>query len=140
MDIKNVFLYGHLDEELYMEVPPELNLTSSFPLHANWENPYMASNKHPRAWYVKLSSKLLVDGYKVWNIDHSLFIALTKNEICIIYIYVCVCVDDIILMGSNGIFIAKIKKVLNTFFEIKRYRTDEILSWSGNYKIKRTLS
>ena len=73
MDVKNAFLHGDLEEEVYMKLPPG---------HPQSHDPDMVCRLHksiyglkqsPRAWYAKLSSVLEAFGFQMSNADSSLF-------------------------------------------------------------------
>ena len=51
----------------------------------------------PRAWYERLSSFLLKNGFKRGKIDTTLFIIHEKHDFLIVQIYV----DDIIFCATN---------------------------------------
>lgn len=94
MDVKNVFLHRDLNKELNMEGPPKLRIMTSILLAYRLKK-YLYDQvgtysmvcktqfKIPIAWYAKLNSKLIEDGYKICNVDHSLFTTTTKCRVCI---------------------------------------------------------
>ncbi|GJT33215.1 putative ribonuclease H-like domain-containing protein [Tanacetum coccineum] len=74
MDVKSVFLYGKIEEEVYVCQPP------------GFEDPYFPNKVYkvekalyglhqaPRAWYETLSTYLLDNGFQRGKIDKTLFI------------------------------------------------------------------
>ncbi|XP_019257681.1 PREDICTED: uncharacterized protein LOC109235889 [Nicotiana attenuata] len=92
MDVKSAFLNGYIYEEVYVKQPPGFaNLT--FPDHVYKLTKALYGLKHaPRAWYERLSSFLLNQGFKRGNIDTTLFIKNSSSGNLITQIYV----DDII--------------------------------------------
>ncbi|GKD58139.1 putative ribonuclease H-like domain-containing protein, partial [Tanacetum coccineum] len=81
MDIKSAFLYGTIEEEVYVHQPPGL----FDPAHPH--KVYKAVKtlyglyQAPRAWYETLSSFLLENGFKRGTIDKTSFIKKNKNDI-----------------------------------------------------------
>ncbi|GKF84800.1 putative ribonuclease H-like domain-containing protein, partial [Tanacetum coccineum] len=88
MDVKSAFLYGKIDEEVYVSQPPGF-LNPKYP-----EKVYKVVkalyglHQAPKAWYATLSTFLLKNGYKRGTID--------KHDIILVQVYV----DDIIF-GST---------------------------------------
>ncbi|GKB54599.1 putative ribonuclease H-like domain-containing protein [Tanacetum coccineum] len=81
MYVKSAFLYGTLDEEVYVSQPPGF-VDPKFPkkfykvVKALYGLP-----QAPRAWYATLSTFLLKNGYRRGTIDKTLFIKKDKNDI-----------------------------------------------------------
>ncbi|KAJ0837837.1 putative RNA-directed DNA polymerase [Helianthus annuus] len=114
LDINNAFLYGSLNEEVYMCLPEGF-----FSQH---ETKVCKLNKSlyglkqaPRMWNEKLVSVLVEFGFIQSKCDHSLFIK-SKNSV---FIALLVYVDDIVITGNNSEEINKVKQLLNTSFSIK---------------------
>ena len=73
MDVKNTFLNGLIQEEVYIEQPPRFE-SETFPQHVFKLNKALYGLKQaPRAWYEKLSSFLLENGFERVKIDTTLF-------------------------------------------------------------------
>ncbi|GJT07263.1 putative ribonuclease H-like domain-containing protein [Tanacetum coccineum] len=96
MDVKSAFLYGTIEEEVYVHQPPGF----VDPAHPNKVYKVIKAlyglHEAPRAWYETLSSFLLENGFRRSTIDKTLFIKKNKNDIMLVQVYV----DDIIF-GST---------------------------------------
>lgn len=115
LDVKNAFLHGVLEEEVYMKQPPGFE-NSHTPHHiCRLDKALYGLKQAPRAWYSRLSSKLCALGFIPSKADTSLFLF---NKSCII-MYVLVYVDDIIVTSSSGYAISALLRDLNNFFAIK---------------------
>ncbi|GJV39646.1 putative ribonuclease H-like domain-containing protein [Tanacetum coccineum] len=105
MDVKSAFLYGTIEEEVYVNQPPGFE-DPEFPNKVyKVEKALYGLHQAPRAWYETLSTYLLENGFRRGTIDKTLFIKKIKNDILLVQVYV----DDIIF-GST-------KKSLSTEFE-----------------------
>ncbi|KAJ9547456.1 LOW QUALITY PROTEIN: hypothetical protein OSB04_019999 [Centaurea solstitialis] len=94
MDIKNSFLNGKLNEEVY---PPGF-VDPKFPDHVYKLNKALYGLKQaPRAWYDTLSTFLLSKGFERGKIDSTLFLKKYPKHILLVQIYV----DDIIFGSTN---------------------------------------
>ncbi|GKE55386.1 putative ribonuclease H-like domain-containing protein [Tanacetum coccineum] len=84
MDVKSAFLYGKIDEEVYVTQPPGF-LDPKYP-HKVYKVVKALYGLHqaPRAWYATLSTFLLKNGYRRGTIDKTLFIKKesTKKSWC----------------------------------------------------------
>ncbi|GJV02603.1 putative ribonuclease H-like domain-containing protein [Tanacetum coccineum] len=105
MDVKSAFLYGIIEEEVYVHQPPGF----VDPAHPNKVYKVIKAlyglHQAPRAWYETLSSFLMENGFRRGTIDKTLFIKKKKSDIMLVQVYV----DDIIF-GST-------KKSMCTEFE-----------------------
>ncbi|GJR20409.1 putative ribonuclease H-like domain-containing protein [Tanacetum coccineum] len=105
MDVKSAFLYGTIEEEVYVCQPPGFE-DPEFPNKVyKVEKALYGLHQAPRAWYETLSTYLLENGFRRGTIDKTLFIKKDKDDILFVQVYV----DDIIF-GST-------KKSLCTEFE-----------------------
>ncbi|GKF87469.1 putative ribonuclease H-like domain-containing protein, partial [Tanacetum coccineum] len=137
-DVKSAFLYGKIEEEVYVCQPP------------GFENPYFPDRVYkvkkvlyglhqaPRAWYETLSTYLLDNGFQRGKIDKTLFIKRHKG--------------DILLMSSmreltfflglqvqqkkDGIFISQDKYVIKI---LKKYAFIEVKTASTPMKTQKPL-
>ncbi|GJU28900.1 putative ribonuclease H-like domain-containing protein, partial [Tanacetum coccineum] len=88
MDVNSAFLYGTINEEVYVSQPPGF-VDPKFPKKVYKVIKALYDlHQVPKAWYATLSTFLLKSGYRRGTIDKTLFIKKDKN--------------DIILMSSMG--------------------------------------
>ncbi|CAM8981391.1 unnamed protein product [Rhodiola kirilowii] len=101
LDVDNVFLHGHLDEEVYMSLPPGFykNEKAQGKVCRLLKSLY-GLKQAPRQWYSRFSDALVGFGFVQSLNDHSLF---TYNEEGI-FLALLVYVDDVILTGTSMIF------------------------------------
>ncbi|GJR96906.1 ribonuclease H-like domain-containing protein [Tanacetum coccineum] len=96
MDVKSAFLYGTIDEEVYVSQPPGfVDLDHPKKVYKVVKALY-GLHQAPRAWYATLSTFLEEHGYRRGTIDKTLFIKKDKKDIMLVQVYV----DDIIF-GST---------------------------------------
>ncbi|GJZ83856.1 putative ribonuclease H-like domain-containing protein [Tanacetum coccineum] len=97
MDVKSAFLYGTIEEEVYVTQPPGFK----DPDHPNKVYKVVKAlyglHQAPRAWYETLANYLLGNGFKRGKIDQTLFIKKQKGDILLVQVYV----DDIIFGSTN---------------------------------------
>ncbi|GJS43010.1 putative ribonuclease H-like domain-containing protein [Tanacetum coccineum] len=81
MDVKSAFLYGTIEEEVYVHQPPGF----VDPAHPNKVYKVIKAlyglHQAPRAWYETLSSFLMENGFRRGIIDKTLFIKTKKSDI-----------------------------------------------------------
>ncbi|GJS14446.1 putative ribonuclease H-like domain-containing protein [Tanacetum coccineum] len=81
MDVKSAFLYGTIDEEVYVLQPPGfVDLDHPKKVYKVVKALY-GLHQAPRAWYATLSTFLEKHGYKRGTIDKTLFIKRNKKDI-----------------------------------------------------------
>jgi len=115
MDVKNAFLHGELEDEVYMYPPPGLEHLVQPGNVLRLKKAIYGLKQSPRAWYNKLSTTLNGRGFKKSELDHTLFTLTTPSGIICLLVYV----DDIIITGSDKAGIKATKEFLKSVFEIK---------------------
>ncbi|GJS63086.1 putative ribonuclease H-like domain-containing protein [Tanacetum coccineum] len=96
MDVKSAFLYGTIEEEVYVSQPPGFVDPDHPKKVYKVVKALYGLHQAPRAWYATLSTFLEKHGYQRGTIDKTLFIKKDKKDIILVQIYV----DDIIF-GST---------------------------------------
>ncbi|KAJ9539297.1 hypothetical protein OSB04_032030 [Centaurea solstitialis] len=114
MDIKNAFLNGKLNEEVYVAQPPGF-VDPKFPDHVYKLNKALYGLKQaPRAWYDTLSTFLLSKGFERGKIDSTLFLKKYPEHILLVQIYV----DDIIFGSTNPKLCEKFELLMKTEYKM----------------------
>lgn len=96
LDVQNAFLHGLLEEELYMSQPPGYEDKAHPSFVCKLDKALYGLKQTPRAWYSRLSQKLLSLGFVSSKADTSLFYYSKGNIIIFMLVYV----DDIIVASS----------------------------------------
>jgi hypothetical protein len=96
LDVKNVFLHGDLEEDVYMRQPPGYEDKNMPNYVCKLDKALYGLKQAPRAWYSKLSEKLYEFGFKSSKADSSLFYFHQDNVSMFMLVYV----DDIIIASS----------------------------------------
>ncbi|GJS31265.1 putative ribonuclease H-like domain-containing protein [Tanacetum coccineum] len=97
MDVKSAFLYGIIEEEVYVCQPSGFE-DLQFPDKVyKVEKALYGLHQAPRAWYETLSTYLLENGFRRGTIDNTLFIQKDKDDILLVQVYV----DDIIFKSTK---------------------------------------
>nr|GFC18853.1 putative ribonuclease H-like domain-containing protein [Tanacetum cinerariifolium] len=97
MDVKSVFLYGTINEEVYVIQSPGFQ-DPKFPARVyKLEKAMDGLHQALKAWYGTLSKYLLTNGFQRGTIDQTLFIRWHRGDFLLVQVYV----DDIIFGSSN---------------------------------------
>jgi transposase InsO family protein len=115
MDVKNAFLHGDLQEEVYMHIPPGFNTNQTTGKVLRLYRSLYGLKQSPRAWFDRFRRAILKKGYCQSNADHTLFYKRNIGKITILIVYV----DDIVITGDDHEEIAHLKKHLAQEFEVK---------------------
>ncbi|CAJ2657775.1 unnamed protein product [Trifolium pratense] len=115
LDIKNAFLHGDLEEEIYMEQPPGFVAQRGRSLVCKLQKSLYGLKQSPRAWFSRFSKVLQQFGMTRCESDHSVFVKCSSNK----YIYLVVYVDDIVITGDDNDGIKALKQHLFQNFQTK---------------------
>jgi len=115
IDVQNAFLHDLLSEDVHM-VQPLGFVNPNFLHHVCKLHKAIYSLKQaPRAWFSKLSNKLIQLGFIGSKADSSLFLYRTQS----ITIFMLIYVDDIIITASDPAAITNLLQLLNADFAVK---------------------
>jgi hypothetical protein len=115
LDVKNAFLHGDLEEEVYMDIPPGYNTNSAEKTVCKLQKALYGLKQSPRAWFGRFTSAMKKYGFKQCNSDHTLFLKHRQGYVTALIIYV----DDMIITGDDTEEISRLQKNLASEFEMK---------------------
>jgi histone deacetylase 1/2 len=113
--VKNAFLHGVLEEEVYMKQPPGFESSANPNYVCMLDKALYGLKQAPRACYSRLSNKLQQLGFSPSKADTSLFLFNKSGVIVYMLIYV----DDIIVTSSSDQAITALLRNLNSEFALK---------------------
>ncbi|GJZ52077.1 putative ribonuclease H-like domain-containing protein [Tanacetum coccineum] len=114
MDVKSAFLYGKIEEEVYVCQPPGFE-DPDFPDRVfKVEKALYGLHQAPRAWYETLSINMLDNGFQRGTIDKTLFIRRDKGDILLVQVYV----DDIIFGSTKKSLCIEFEKLMHKKFQM----------------------
>ncbi|GJU41387.1 retrovirus-related pol polyprotein from transposon TNT 1-94 [Tanacetum coccineum] len=114
MDVKSVFLYGKIEEEVYVCQPPRFE-DPDFPDRVyKVEKALYGLHQAPRSWYETLSTYLLDNGFQRGKTDKTLFIKMYKGDILLVQVYV----DDIIFGSTKKELCIAFEKLMHEKFQM----------------------
>ncbi|KAI3685126.1 hypothetical protein L6452_34360 [Arctium lappa] len=114
MDVKSAFLYGTIDEEVYVCQPLGFENPSYPDRVYKLKKALYSLHQAPRAWYDTLSTYLLENGFERGIIDKTLFIRRSKKDILLVHIYV----DDIIFGSTKEHMCRDFEELMHKSFKI----------------------
>ncbi|GJT55502.1 retrovirus-related pol polyprotein from transposon TNT 1-94 [Tanacetum coccineum] len=114
MDVKSAFLYGTIEEEVYVTQPPGFKDPDHPDKVYKVVKALYGLHQAPRAWYETLANYLLGNGFKRGKIDQTLFIKKQKRDILLVQVYV----DDIIFGSTNKDLCTGFEKLMKDKFQI----------------------
>ena len=114
-DVKNAFLHGKIEEEVYMKAPPGFSSDYKPGEGCKLKKALYGLKQSPRAWFGRFTAAMRKFGYKQSNSDHTLFLKRRQGKITCLIIYV----DDMIITGNDKHEIDTLKKQLFREFKMK---------------------
>ncbi|GKB01725.1 putative ribonuclease H-like domain-containing protein [Tanacetum coccineum] len=114
MDVKSAFLYGKIEEEVYVCQPPGFEDPDFLDIVYKVEKAIYGLYHAPRTWYETLSTYLLDNRFQRGKIDKTLFIRRDKGDILLVHVYV----DDIIFGSTKKSLCTKFEKMMHKKFQM----------------------
>ncbi|CAL8169564.1 unnamed protein product [Prunus armeniaca] len=115
LDVKNAFLHGELEEEVYMRQPQGFEDPILPHYVCKLHKSLYGLKQAPRAWNSKFTGYLPALGFKASHSDPSLFVKSTEYDLVVLLLYV----DNIIIIGSNEQLIQVVISDLGSVFDVK---------------------
>ena len=113
--MKNAFLHGDLEEEIFMDIPPGYTATSEAKIACSLQRALYGLKQSPRAWFGRFSLTMRKYGFQQSNYDHTLFLKHQVGKITTLIVYV----DDMVITGDDVEEIFRLQEQLSTEFEMK---------------------
>ncbi|KAJ9567028.1 hypothetical protein OSB04_002994 [Centaurea solstitialis] len=114
LDVKNAFLNGVLEQEVYMEQPLRFIVKDKASKVCMLRRSLYALKQSPRVWFCRFSSVMGEFGMVRSASDYSMFFRHTQGKRIIIVVYV----DVIIITGDDEVGITELKQFLRSQFQI----------------------
>ncbi|GJU88782.1 retrovirus-related pol polyprotein from transposon TNT 1-94 [Tanacetum coccineum] len=115
LDVKNAFLHGDLEEEVYMEQPPGFIAQGEYGRVCKLKKALYGLKQSLCAWFGKFSNSVIEFGLRRSVYDHSIFYSSSHAGCILLVVYV----DDIVITGSDKGGIKKLKSFIGTCFQMK---------------------
>jgi hypothetical protein len=112
MDVKNAFLHGDLNEEVYMHPPPGVDTPSGHVCRLR--KALYGLKQAPRAWFERFANVIQAAGFSPSDHDPTLFVHLSPQGRTLLLLYV----DDMLITGDNPDHISQVKKYLSEEFQM----------------------
>lgn len=98
LDVKSAFMHGELNEEVFIEQPPGYEAKGNEQKVYKLKKALYGLKQALRAWYSRIESYFVREGFKKCPYEHTLFIKTADGGKILI---VCLYVDDLIFTGSD---------------------------------------
>lgn len=115
LDVKSAFLYGELNEEVFVEQP--LGYVKKGYEHKVYKlkKALYGLKQAPRAWYSRIEAYFLKEGFEKCDYEHTLFIKTGKEgKLLILSLYV----DDLIFTGNDELMVSEFKSSMKHEFDM----------------------
>ncbi|CAL9000091.1 unnamed protein product, partial [Prunus brigantina] len=114
MDVKTAFLNGIINEEVYCEQPKGFEDIDHSDHVYKLKKALYGLKQAPRAWYERLSSFLLSEGFIRGSADKTLFVKTCLSDRIIAQVYV----DDIVFGATSEKLVHEFTKLMESEFEM----------------------
>ena len=115
LDIKNVFLHGDLQEEVYIKQPSGFVPQGKIEKVCRLRKSLYGLKQSSRAWFCKFNQAVETFGMQKNKFDHSVFYKNSSSGIILLVVYV----DDIVITRSDSKGILSLKTFLHSQFHTK---------------------
>ncbi|CAI7755824.1 unnamed protein product [Closterium sp. NIES-53] len=114
LDVKNAFLHGMLDRDLYMEQPSYYE--DGTPRVCKLVKSLYGLKQSPMLWYEALDGVLLGAGWKKSKVDEALYFKSdAEGEMCWLLVYV----DDLLAASRSRSLLGELRDLLQSAFQLR---------------------
>ncbi|WVY95082.1 hypothetical protein V8G54_034170 [Vigna mungo] len=115
LDVKSAFLHGHLEEEVYVNQPPDFSSEENKHKVYKLNKALYGLRQAPRAWNKRINYFLISQGFERSVAEHNLYVKKdNRGNMLILYLYV----DDLMVTGSCLEEIIEFKAILKAEFDM----------------------
>jgi Reverse transcriptase (RNA-dependent DNA polymerase) len=115
VDVKTAFLYGELDEELYMEQPKGFKTKGQEHKVLRLKHTIYGLCQAALQWWKALDKSMASIGFKCLQSDSGIFVYKDKGDLVIAVVYV----DDTLFLGSNLPLVNRLKSLFMKKWECR---------------------
>ena len=115
MDVKSAFLHGELSEDVFVEQPLGYERKGEDQKVYKLRKALYGLKQAPRAWYSRIETYFMNEGFKKCPYEHTLFIKVSDGGKILI---ICLYVDDLIFIGNDELMFAMFKQSMMDEFDI----------------------
>jgi hypothetical protein len=114
MDVKNAFLNGDVQEEVFVRQPPGFK-NPKYPNKVyKFSKALYELKQATRAWYDRLKTFLIEHAYMTRSIDKTVFTLNHGNDFLLVQIYV----DDITFASSSHTLVSNFQEMIENEFQM----------------------
>ncbi|KAI5316235.1 hypothetical protein L3X38_045411 [Prunus dulcis] len=115
LDVKSAFLHGEISEEVFVDQPPGYEQKGHETKVYRVKKALYGLEQAPRAWYSRIESYFIKEGFNKCPYEHTLFIKTAERGKILI---VCLYVDDLIYTGNDATMFEQFKKSMMVEFDM----------------------
>lgn len=113
MDVTGAFLYGNINEKVYVSLPEGAYSGNNNIVKLN--KSLYGLNNSPKCWNIKFNTVMIKEGFVRSNCDSCLYTKCSDNNQTYLLLYV----DDVLIFGTNNDIVNQVKNVLKQEFKMK---------------------
>lgn len=116
LDVKTAFLHGEIEEDIYMEQPQGYEVVGQEDKVCKLVKSLYGLKQAPRQWNKCFDQCMMKHGFNKSEFNLCVYYKKLKEED---YIYLLLYVDDMMLISKDISEVNKVKKILNSEFDMK---------------------
>jgi hypothetical protein len=116
MDVKIAFLYGDLEEQIYMEQPEGFSQPGHEHLVCKLKKSLYGLKQSPRQWYKRFDSYMMRIGYRRCEYDCCVYVKSLDDDS---FIFLLLYVDDMLIAARSILEINNLRLLLSREFDMK---------------------